>query len=70
MKYARIVDSTVVEVFTPPNGFALADCFHPDLAVQYEPCPEHVEQRWTKNADGSFSEPLPLPGIAEPDLPA
>ena len=61
MKYARIVDSIVFEVFTPPEGFALEECFNAELVAQFEPCPEHVEQRWKKNADGTYSEPDPLP---------
>ena len=66
MKYARIANSIVLEVFTPPEGFTLAECFVPQLVAQFQACPEHVESGWILEADGSFSEPPPIP---ERELP-
>lgn len=57
MKYARVIDSVVQEVFTPPAGFTLQECFHPDLVIQFEPCPEEVEGGWLKQEDGTFIAP-------------
>ena len=42
MQYARIVDGIVVEIITPPAGFALADSLHPTLAAQCLPLPEGI----------------------------
>jgi len=33
--YARINNGVVVELFTPPSGFTLAECFHPDVVAQF-----------------------------------
>jgi hypothetical protein len=56
MKYARIVKNTVAEVFTPPEGFTLIDCFHSTLIAQFVVANDDVEQNWTY-IDGVFSPP-------------
>lgn len=61
MKYARIIDSTVQEVFIPPAGFTLEECFHSSLIAQFEPCPDEVEGGWLKQEDGTFVAPPPIP---------
>ena len=66
MKYARILNSLVYEVFTPPAGFVLADCFTPQVVALFEPCPDYVEQNWIKQEDGSFMAPPPPPEPVEP----
>lgn len=67
MKYARLsTENTVIEVFTPPQGFALAECFTAELVAQFEPCPDDVEQSWIKQDDGMFVAP---PQITEPEPP-
>ena len=63
MKFARVINGTVQETFVEPDGFELKDCFHPDVAAQFEPCGDEVEQGWLKDSNG-FSEPPPQP---EPD---
>lgn len=70
MKYARIVDGVVAEVFVPPDGFELEDCFTAEIVAQFEPCPEQVEQRWTKDLDGIFHEPEPEPVPPIPQPPS
>lgn len=58
MKYARIsTKNTVIEVFTPPTGFTIEECFTPELVAQFEPVPDDVEQNWIKQADGTFVAP-------------
>lgn len=58
MKYARILsNNTVIETFTPPTGFSLADCFHPSIASQFVEVSDGVEANWVKQGDGSFSAP-------------
>lgn len=37
MKYARFVNDIAVEFFTPPEGFTIEQCFHPDVVKQFEP---------------------------------
>jgi hypothetical protein len=59
MKYARIINSVVAEVFIPPQGFNIEDCFHVDLVAQFEVVPDEVEAMWKRHEDGSFSAPPP-----------
>ena len=62
MKYTRLsAENTVIEVVTPPEGFALEDCFTPQIAAMFEPCPDEVEQYWIKQEDGTFVAPPPAP---------
>jgi len=44
MKYARIVDNKVWEVFTPPVGVDISECFTAELVAQFIECPSDVEQ--------------------------
>lgn len=55
MKYARIFENVALEIFTPQEGFTLADSFHPDIAAQFEEVPDEVTPNSTKNPDGSWS---------------
>lgn len=57
MKYARVVNSVVQEVFTPPEGFTLQECFTAEVVAQFLPCPEDVQGCWVLQPDGSFSAP-------------
>jgi len=69
MKYARVLDSVVQEVFTPPTGMTIEDCFTPQVVVLFEPCPDEVEQNWVKESDGSFVAPPLPPAPPEPIAP-
>ena len=60
MKYARIVDSVVVETFTPPEGFVLDECFTAELVAQFFACPEETEGGWVLQNDGTFAAPAPV----------
>lgn len=55
MKYARIIDSTVVDVCSDPTG-----CFHPTLALEFVQVPDSVERGWVVVND-SWSAPPPPP---------
>lgn len=57
MQYARVVDSIVQEVFTPPQGFALQDCFTAELVADFMPCTAEVQNGWIAQPDGSFTAP-------------
>jgi hypothetical protein len=66
MKYARIVDSIVQEVFTPPPGFALEECFTAELVTQFIPCSEEVQGGWILQQNGAFvAPPDPIPSPEE-----
>jgi hypothetical protein len=68
MKYARLsTENTVIEVFTPPEGFGIEDCFTPQVVAMVEPCPDEVEQNWIKQEDGTFVAPPPPPPAPEPE---
>lgn len=71
MKYARIsTENTVIEVFTPPTGFTIEECFTPEIVAQFELVPDEVEQNWIKQEDGTFvAPPEPEPPVVEPEEP-
>lgn len=46
VKYARLVDNRVWEIFIPPVGTYIEDCFVPEIVSQFIECPEEVEQNW------------------------
>jgi hypothetical protein len=56
MKYARINEGKVAEICVPPEGFAITQCFHPDLVAQMVSCADDVQAGWTY-ADGVFTDP-------------
>ncbi len=58
-KYARMVGNVAAEVFTPPEGVALAECFHPDVAAQFEEVPEEITQNSTRSAKGKWTIAVP-----------
>ncbi|HVX58001.1 MAG TPA: hypothetical protein VHA37_09860, partial [Candidatus Saccharimonadales bacterium] len=66
--YARIQDNTVAELFTPPQGATLAQCFHADIVAQFvdvtaiAPAPQ---PGWTYDGE-SFAAPVaPSPTSAQ-----
>lgn len=66
-KFARIIDSTAVEVFEPIKGFELADCFHPDAAALFELVPDAVVVGSLVDGKGKWTiaEPSPPPAPVE-----
>lgn len=56
MKYARIHEGKVAEIYVPIEGFTIAQCFHVDLVDQMRPCADDVQAGWTY-ADGVFTDP-------------
>lgn len=58
--YARVPGGMVVELFTPPAGFTLEQCFHPDIASQFVEVPSGVTpaEGWSYSG-GVFSAPAP-----------
>lgn len=58
MKYARVINNTVVEVYEPLAGFTIDQCFTPEVAAQFIECPTMTQPSWSC-IDGVFSEPQP-----------
>lgn len=46
MKYARLINNRVNEVFTPPENIDISECFHPDVVKQFVSVPDEVEAQW------------------------
>lgn len=65
-QYARIHDAIVIELFTPPDGVPLEDCFVPEIAAQFVPVSGDVtvEPGWTYDG-ATFAAPVPPPPTAE-----
>lgn len=56
--YARIINATVSDIITPPDGFALAQCIHASLVAQYTAIPDGIEVGATYDADtGTYTNP-------------
>lgn len=64
--YARVDGGVAVEIINLPDGVAVGDAYHPDIAAAIVPCPADVEQGWTVSEDGEWSPPP----LAEVDLAA
>lgn len=66
-KYIRTINNVVVEVFNNATTLTIAELFHADLAVQFEPCnQEDVAVGWIKQPDGSFIAPPEPTQTTEP----
>lgn len=55
--YARIVNNIVQEIFTPPVGVLIEECFCPEVVAMFVQVPDEVQQNWIQNPDGTFSAP-------------
>lgn len=61
-KFARIENDVAVEVFVPPAGVDIAECFTPEVAAQFVPVPDDVTQTSTVASDGQWTiAPPPVP---------
>jgi hypothetical protein len=58
MKYARIINGYVEEIFVPMQGHTIEESFTSEVVNMFEQCPEEVLAGWTKNQDGTFSAPV------------
>lgn len=67
--FARIVNNVVAETYEPPiadpatgTRFQLAECFHPEVAAQFVPCPDGIVVGSTFNpSTGAFTAPVAPP---------
>lgn len=65
MKYARLNQyNSVIELYTPPDGFSISDCFVPDIVAQFVACPQDAEIGWLY-IDSNWEAPTAPPGPAE-----
>ena len=68
MRYGRIVNNAVVEIINPIPGFAIADCFVPEIVATLVPISDDVQEGWIKQDDGSFAAPvIAVPIEPEPE---
>ncbi len=75
LNYARMQDELVVEVFTPPAGLTLADCFHAAVAALFREVPDEVTPGSTIDEAGNWTiadrpEPVAPPPPPLPVLTA
>lgn len=57
--FARVVDNVAVDVSADPEN-----CFHPDIAAQFEPVPDNVRFGWVRDNKGIWkaaATPEPQP---------
>lgn len=73
MTYARVQNGTIMELFSPPAGFLLAQSFPPALAAQFIAVPSGaaVKPGW-RYQGGAFSPPpaSPPPTVAQQAMAA
>lgn len=60
MKYARVANQIVQEVFVEPAGFSISECFHSDVCSLFEQVNDDVEVGYVKHQDGTFTAPVPV----------
>lgn len=65
--YARIENQTVIEVFVPHSGFALNECFCPEVVAMFVEVPDMVVVGSTTDDTGTWTPPAPpvAPGSGE-----
>ena len=52
---ARIKDNVVIEILRPVGGFAIEDCFHPDVLAGSVPCDANTQIGWILQEDGTLA---------------
>jgi hypothetical protein len=55
---ARVSNDVIIEILVPVAGYAIEDCFHPDILAQCIDVAEDVQVGWVKQEDGSFAAPV------------
>lgn len=64
MKYARIVNSKVVETFDAPPGKDITEYFVPAIASQFIPCTDDVEAEYVYDGETFTSGEIPGEPVA------
>lgn len=60
-KYARPVLRIVQEVFTPPAGVSINECFTAEVVAMFHPCPDEVQAGWLWDEPSDTYTPSPAP---------
>ena len=68
MKYARIIDNTVGEVFVPLEGFTIEDSFTPQVVALFEPVSDEVEVGWIRLPNGTIVKNPEPPSLETSNL--
>lgn len=55
--YARVHNKVVFEILKPVDGFAIEDCFHPQVLAACTAVSDEVQIGWVQQEDGSFAAP-------------
>lgn len=63
MKYAKVNNGVVDDIFVPQAGFTIEQSLHPAVAALFNQVPEEVQIGWLQQEDGSFSAPPPPPPV-------
>ena len=56
--YARVHNKVVTEILKPVDGFAIEDCFHPQVLSACIAVADDVQAGWVQQEDGSFAAPV------------
>lgn len=54
---ARIKDGVVIEILRSVDGFAIEQCFHPDILAGSVPCDGDTQIGWVLQEDGTLVPP-------------
>jgi len=68
MRYARMDKNSVGEVFIPPSGVDISECFTAEVCQMFSVVPDNVEVGWIRLPDGSFTPP-PSPAAETGPIP-
>lgn len=55
---ARILNGVVGEILMPIDGFAIEDCFHPQVLAMCVDVADEVQVGWVQQEDGTFAAPV------------
>jgi hypothetical protein len=69
MEYFRPFEGFVSELFTPPDGVPLEDCFQADCAALFIPVPDGVPVEVGWSWDGTTLTPPPDPQPSKVETP-
>lgn len=59
--YARIENDTAIEIFIPPTGFTIGECFHPEVASLFTVVPDGTELGATTTDGVTWTNPPARP---------
>jgi hypothetical protein len=58
--YARVLDNFAIEIYIPPDGYVIEECFPPATVALFEEVPEGTLQNATRDPlTGIWTNPEP-----------